>query len=231
MAKSVSIIKLRGTVDGLTFVRSRTYGDHVRTKRGTYKEAEVNDTLKQEIKNLISANVPAKIFKDAIDPYRGELMGGQLWQRLLSMFRKQLKEHGAFDFSKLPQFEIHTGYPFQRFLDVQPFIKSGKKKSVLDIRIAYDHHPGFTKTKYIDGYRLTVLGIFPDLKKKNAKTASVTSKTLELTGTLSPLITQLIVPFKATCYIICVKIEGCTQGVVSSTRTTQGMSVVGAGQI
>gem|GEM_PF-4226164 len=28
MAKSVSIIKLRGTVDGLTFVRSRTYGEH-----------------------------------------------------------------------------------------------------------------------------------------------------------------------------------------------------------
>ena len=36
MAKSQSILQLQGTLAGLTFVKSHTYGDHVRAKRGTY---------------------------------------------------------------------------------------------------------------------------------------------------------------------------------------------------
>lgn len=161
MAKSDSIIKLQGTIGGLTFVRSRTYGDHVRAKRGTYKSANVNEALKHESKTLLRANVPAKIFKDAIDPYRGELTGGMLWQRLVSMFRKELKEHGACDFAKMERFEIHADYPFKRFLHVEPTIKFEKKKSILKVDLRYDSHPRFVKAKSVSGYRLTVLAYFP----------------------------------------------------------------------
>lgn len=196
MAKSDSIIKLQGTIAGLTFVRSRAYGDHVRAKRGTYKKAEVNDALKQESKTLISANIPAKIFKDAIDPYRRTVTGGTLWRRLVSMFLKQLKNTGAIDFGKIGRFEIHADHPFDRFLFIQPTIKVAKEKPLLHVHIEYDHHPRF-KVKGINGYRFTVIGMFPDLKKRTAKTIAVESNTIGLSGIIKPLDVQLEIPAKA----------------------------------
>jgi hypothetical protein len=230
MAKSNSIIDLQGTFAGLTFVKSRTYGDHVRAKRGTQKRAKVNKAFEQESKTLLSANVPAKIFKDAIDPYR-DRKGGLLWQRLVSLFRKQHKDQGSFDFSKIERFEVDTDYPFERLLHVQPTIKSEKEKSILHVDIRYASHPRFLKSKYTDGYRLTVIGLFPDLKKKTAKTVAVASKVIALNGVIKPLQTQLDVPPKAKSFIVCIKIEGCTKGEMSNTRTTNGLCVIGSGEV
>lgn len=230
MAKSDSIIKLQGTIAGLTFVRSRAYGDHVRSKRGTYKRADVNEALKQESKTLVSANVPAKIFKNAIDPYRSNIMGGTLWQRLVSMFRKQLKDFGSIDFAKIERFEVHADYPFDRFLLLQPTITFEKKNYILHVNMEYDHHPKF-KVKDIDGYRFTVITIFPDLEKKTAKTVAVQSNVIGLSKNISPLQLQLKVPAKAKSFIVCVRIEGYVRDEVSSTRTTNGLCVFGSGVI
>ncbi len=229
MAKSNSIIKLQGTIAGLTFVRSRTYGDHVRAKRGTYKSVEVNEALKQESKTLLSANVPAKIFKDAIDPYRG-FMGGLLWQRLVSMFRKQIKDFGSIDFGKIDRFEVHHDYPFERLLHIQPSINLEKKKSLLHVQVAFSNHPKF-KARSIDGYTFTVIGIFPDLKNKTAKTLSVVSNIMRLDGDITPLDLKLDVPTKAKNFIVCIKVEGCIKGVVSDTRSTNGLCVIGSGVV
>jgi len=230
MAKTDSIIKLRGTIAGLTFVRSRTYGDHVRAKRGTYKNAGVNDTLKQESKVLVSANIPAKIFKDAIDPYRSNIMGGTLWRRLVSMFRKQLKDPGSIDFGKIGRFEIHADYPFERFLFVQPTIKVAKEKPLLHVHVGYDHHPRF-RVNGINGYRFTVIGIFPDLKKQTARTMAIESNVISLSGIIKPLDVQLEIPAKAKSFIVCIRIEGCIGNSVSDTRTTSGLCVFGSGEI
>jgi len=230
MAKSDSILALQGTIAGLTFVRSRAYGDHVRAKRGTYKKAEVNEALRQESKALLNANIPAKIFKDAIDPYRNNIRGGTLWQKLVSMFRKQLKNLGSIDFGKIERFDIHADYPFDRFLYLQPTIKLEKKKTRLDVHAEYDHHPRF-KVKSINGYRLTVIGIFPDLKKKTSKTLAVESSVLKLTGVIDPLHVQLEIPPKAKSFIVCIRIEGCIGNVVSNSKTTNGLSVFGSGMI
>ena len=48
MAKANSLITLRGTHDGITFVKSPTYGDHVRAARGTHKKAKVNAAFKAQ---------------------------------------------------------------------------------------------------------------------------------------------------------------------------------------
>jgi hypothetical protein len=231
MAKSKSIITLEGTFGDITFVKSRTYGDHIRAARGTHKKAEVNDAFKKESESLLSANVPAKIFKDAIEPYRDDFKGGLLWQRLVSMFRKQLRDHGSFDFSNMEPFEIHTDYPFERFLSVRPKIKLDPKKSLLHVYVVYDKHPRFNRSSFIDGYRLSVICIFPDLKKKTSKSVAAHSKIMALTGNVSPLNVQLDVPPKAKSFVVCIKIEGCLDGTVNSTPATKGLRVVGAGVI
>ncbi len=230
MAKSDSIIKLQGTIAGITFVRSPTYGDHVRAKRGTYKKAKVNDALKQESKTLVSANIPAKIFKDAIDPYRSNITGGTLWRRLVSMFGKQLKNTGAFDFGKIGRFEIDADQPFDRFLVIQPTIKVAKEKPLLHVHVEYDQHPRFSVNS-INGYRFTVIGMFPDLKKKAAKTIAAESNVISLSGIIKPLDGQLEIPAKAKSFIVCIRIEGCIGNSVSLTRTTSGLCVFGSGEI
>jgi hypothetical protein len=154
MAKSDSVINLRGTFGGITFVKSPTYGDHIRAARGTHKKAQVNDAFKKASARLLSANIPAKIIKDAIDPYRSDLMGGLLWQRLVSMFRKQLMNHGAFDFSNIEPFEIHADYPLERFLTLQPSITFDRKKYVLQVDIRYDRHPKFPRAHLLMGISL-----------------------------------------------------------------------------
>jgi hypothetical protein len=231
MAKSDSVINLRGTFRGITFVKSATYGDHIRAARGSHKKAEVNEAFKKESKRLQSANVPAKIIKDAIDPYRSDFTGGLLWQRLVSIFRKQLRDHGSIDFGKIKPFEIHDDYRFERFLILQSIIKFNSKKSVVHVDIRYDHHPTFKRSSSIDGYRLSVIGIFPDLMKKVATTAAVESEIMRLTGAVTPLSVELDVPVNAESFIVCVKIDGCSKGVVSNTRTTKGLRVVGAGAL
>jgi hypothetical protein len=231
MAKSQSIIKLQGTIGGLTFVNSSAYGDHVRARRGTYKPAVVNARLKQEGKMTVMANVPAKIFKDAIDPYRGQFVGGTLWSRLVSFFRKQIKTEGTFDFSKLKRFEIHERYPLDSFISAHSTVSTNKKKSKLEVEIRYNHHPQFKKVKYIDGYALTVIGIFPGLKKTPAQTSSVASKVFKMTGPISPFVAELNLPPKAKTYILCLKLEAYIKDRPSNTCTTTALCVIDSGKM
>ena len=72
MAKADSLITLRGSHGGITFVKSPTYGDHVRAARGTHKKAKVNAAFKKQSKKLVKANHPAQILRNAIDPYRND---------------------------------------------------------------------------------------------------------------------------------------------------------------
>jgi hypothetical protein len=208
MAKSKSILDHRGTYGGITFVKSRAYGAHIRTARGTFKKAKLNAACKQQSKQLIRANRPAKIFKDAIAAYRDGLEGGRLWRNLISMFNRQLEEFASFDFSKLQPFEIRPDYPFDRFLSVQPDMKVNKNKSALKVSAFYGKHPS-DKSTFIDGYKLTVIDVFPDLDKGTAKTVGVESEIMGLKGRAAPIEVQLDIPPGTTCFLVCIKIEGC----------------------
>jgi hypothetical protein len=231
MAKSTSLLALQGTLGLLTFVKSSAYGDHVRTKRGTYTKAVVNDALKRENKMIASANVPAKIFKDAIDPYRDDVPGGQLWQRLVSLFRRQLNDNGKFDFSRMNGFEIHDAHPVERILSLQPTVTADKKKCFLHVTIIYDRHPNFAKVKDIDGYKFTLIAIYPDLKNKTATTVSTESKIISLADPITPLTSKLQIPAKAHTFIVCIKIEACINDRMTKTITTTGLCVIGGGAV
>ncbi|HTE30055.1 MAG TPA: hypothetical protein VK666_06760 [Chryseolinea sp.] len=231
MAKSNSILGLQGTIDKLTMVRSRAYGDHVRSARGTQGEAPINESLKKEVAVITRSNRPAKILKDAIDPHRGALKGGQFWQKLVSTFRTQFNESGAFDFSNLPAIEIHKKYPLSRFISVKPEVNFDKRAHNLTVKVAYGTHPSFKKSKYIDGYRISVIGIFPDLKKGKVKSEEVFSDVIALTAKYAPITVNVPVPQKAKCYVLCLKVEGCVKGKENNTPATMGMMLFNTGKI
>ena len=231
MAKTKSVIAFQGTFDNITYVTSKVYGNHIRAARGTHKKATVNDAFKEESKRLLHANIPAKILKDAIEPYRDEVKGGLLWQRLVSMFKRQISDHGSFDFSKLKPFEVHANYPLERFMSVQTKVKPDREQSTLNVTVSYNTHPRFERSSFIDGYMLSVIIIFPYVKGRTAKIVAVHSKVIALTGEVPPLQVKLDIPPRAKTYILCVKLDGCMKGKVNDTPSTKGLRVVGAGLV
>lgn len=226
MAKSRSILGLQGTLSNLTFVDSRTYGEHVRVKRGTHKPADVNESFKENSNYLIGANGPARMIKTALDPYCKNFVYGQLWQRLVSLFRAQLKEHGRIDLSALEGLEVNVKYPLGRFLLMKASAVADATLATLQVTLFYDAPPQFKRSKHIDGYQLSVIALYPDIKTGIATTAMATSPLMELKSKVKELQFQLPLPPGAEVYLLCVKLEGMEQGRNPGGMATKGMRFV-----
>src|SRR5687768_14128650 len=153
MAKSKPKISLADVPPGMTLVRSRTYGDHVRAKRGTYKKVKLNAALKKGTEDIREANAAAKLFQDAVDPYRKGVVDKSLWPKLLSMFRLQQTTTGIVDFSQLEPFDFQTRYTLHKLLPVQVVTTYDDKTRTLRAVISYGSLPNFGKSR-VDGYKL-----------------------------------------------------------------------------
>jgi hypothetical protein len=113
LAKLNSLFRYDGTFGGVTVVRSRAYGDHIRKARTKFT---LSEEMKRSTEKLKLANVYAKAFKDAIDPYRRDFRDGQLWQRLVSLFKTQLSKEGKVDFKILDGQELNKIHPLGRII-------------------------------------------------------------------------------------------------------------------
>src|SRR5690349_22024861 len=182
MAKVSSFVKIGGTLFGLTFVDSKTYGKHVRAERGTYTPIKVNDAFKKMNGHLVAAQKPARIIKEAIDAYRHDFKGGMLWHRLVSLFTIQHKNCEGFDFKQLEGFEVYDKYPLQRFLKPDTTVTVQNETASLKVVLNYQHHPAFTGARFIDAYNLQVVGIFPNMATASAETVATSAQTISLEG-------------------------------------------------
>lgn len=230
MSKSKSKISLADVPPGMVLVRSRAYGDHLRAKRGTYKKARLNAALKKGTVLIGEANAAAKLFKDTIDPYREDLIETSLWPKLLSMFRRQQTETGMIDFGQLKPFEFHSRYTLDKLLPVQVVTSYDQNAQTLRAVISYQGLPHFRNSR-IDGYTLSAIVVFPDLKKMTAKTVVEESAILDLKGKQSPFDVSVSVPWRAKCFILCLRIDGYSAGKLHETIATKGMRVIAAGAI
>src|SRR5258706_370390 len=116
MAKLNSLFKYAGTFQGVTVVNSRAYGQHIRKAR---TEFTLNKEMKASSVVMKQANVYAKAFKDAIDPYRRHFRDGQLWQRLVSLFKTRLSKEGKVDFNVLDGEELNKIHPLNRIISTK----------------------------------------------------------------------------------------------------------------
>ena len=231
MAKADSLITLQGTYGAITFVKSPTYGYHVRAARGTHKKAKLNRACQEQSKKLVKANLPAQILRNAINPYRQDFRYGPLWQDLVSMTNHALGENGTFDFSKLEPFEIHPKYPLGRILSLTTTATVDPTRSNLQVTLSCEAPPTFDAPVIVDGYRLSVIAIFPDLKKQTAKTEAVHSNIIGLTEKVGPLPVEFSIPRSAKTFLVCVRIDGCKEGKLYGTLGTVGMRMMEAGRV
>lgn len=230
MAKSKSKLSLADVPADKTLVRSRAYGDHIRAKRGTYKKARLNPALKKATILIVEANAAAKLFKDAIDPYREGIVDKLLWQNLVSMLRKQQTVTGQTDMGQLKPFELHSRYTLHRLYPVQHDTSFDRKTRKLRSVIWSTGLPRFDKSG-IDSYKLTAIAVFLDLKKKTAKAVINESSVLPLKGKPAPFDVMISVPPGAKSFILSLRIDGWSKGKAYHTIASRGMAVIVAGSL
>jgi len=226
MAKSNSVLNLQGTIKGLTFVNSRAYEPHVRKARST---AEVNSVFKENSRQMTDANKPARLVKNAIDVYRQDFKGGQLWQRLVSHFKKEVKAEMPFQVAALKGMEVNENFPLSR-LFVWTTVGIESTEEMLHLDIDYSSHPNF-KRKYIDGYRFSAIAIFPDFQDDSAESVLEESEIIEFDTACKRLRFSFSVNRNVRQYLVCLKLEGCEGGVVCLGNVVKGMQIVAAGVI
>jgi len=225
MAKQKSLISFDGTFMGITHVNSRAYGEHVRAARGTHKPADINKAFKKSASDMVVSNLPAKMIKDALVPLRGNFGGGMLWQELVSLFKKQYKTDGAFDFTALNKCEIHKNYPLSRLITFSKVhAEVDTATGSLLLTLGYEGAFQF-KRNYIDGYRFSIQAIFPVMEDKMAYTEVQQLPVLPLLRKPQLHHFTFTIPAKATVVLFAVKLEGCVAGEEDKSHATKGMRI------
>ncbi len=110
MAKVRSIMKLSGTIGGITFVDSVAYGAHSRAKRGSITPITLAEGMKVSSSNQNEANLRAKLIFDAVNEFAPGFKDGKFWSRLISIFRKQKKAGNSYNYADFGEMEMRYDY-------------------------------------------------------------------------------------------------------------------------
>jgi hypothetical protein len=226
MANLDSLFKYDGTFRGVTVVNSRAYGDHIRKARTKFT---LNKEMKESAAVLGQANVYAKAVKDAIDPYRRDFRDGMLWQRLVSLFKKQLAEKGSADFSALKGHELNKAHPLGRLFSTQTTASQSEHMLNIHVTSRYSKDPTGGKA---DGYQQTLIVLFVD----DALKVQTFSESVYLSMKVDPGEQQLncVIPEGTKTAIVILKCNFSSNNKTLDMQKGMGMrveGVVGVGMV
>ncbi|MCS3797894.1 hypothetical protein [Niastella sp. OAS944] len=230
MAKSNNIVthELSGTIDNLTFVNSKAYGPHVRRKRGTDKEAVLNETMKESSNKLIHVNqIASLIFKSISSEHKD----GKLWRRLLSKLRLQLRDYNFNDVSCLFNLECHTTRTLEKmFLHLLDVKVHKIEKRQMHIHLNLPDTPLYDK-KYLKEFQISMHILYPDFENSKLKKEVACSDVLQKGNCAKAFSFAVPVPAKATEYAIFMKVTECEDGEALNYPQSTGMRCVAVGVI
>ena len=181
-----SIIKIKGKLGDHTYVSSPTYGDIVRSNRGSIKPAHVNSTLQQNAdRTSILNNTAGPIFR-ALDQHTSKIRHRQLWQQMLGRLRSSKGSTPGELLDAFVGLELNEKHPYQALFTIEPSIIL--QTFPKDLHIHYDPgrlHPTFPKA--VTHYRYGILAVFPTeadyyppAKAKGAKSQDLPISSSEL---------------------------------------------------
>lgn len=220
---------LNNTISDKVIVKSRTYGDHLRAKRGSKTEAKLNDSLQQSCLDLQMANKAAQLIKAQLDPFRTNFKGGLIWNKLVKNFKKQHSLKQPFSVIGLSDTEIWELYPLSRFgayYHVYTEINNGYIK----LNLSSSRHPNF-KRSFIDSYQISILVIFPDFHKMEAHTEVGVSDLIYNSSSPATVLFEIPIPPNYNQYLIILKLESTENGKLNDNVTVKGMKIISAGEL
>lgn len=224
MARNISkLIKLQGTILGLTFVKSKRYKDHVRSARGTFTPITINETFKESKQLLMRCNKRARILFTAL---RDEHRDGALWSKLVSIFFKRAKEGQKPDVKMFAGLECHSERTLDALTHGQYSVATVREGKKLRVTVALEKHPTCEDVKQPIGYYLTVLVLYPNFNKYTLVKEIARSELIRLDGPPVPVGFTLAAPSATAPYILLLGIVGMLHRQQES-KGFQGLAVVG----
>lgn len=218
-----SLIKIKGTLMGVTLVDSKRYGEHARAARGTYTPVTINNELVQSGERLQSSNRAAKLIFDAV---RDEHKDGGFWPDLLSVFRKQLKEDKRFSFKGLLNLECSKTHKLDTLLHRQFEIDAVSAANTLDVTVTLLQHPKWDRKLYLDGYQLGITAVYPDFDADTVCKATARTPVILFKEELTPLHFQLPMPATDAPWILFMHVAASRKGIVYDLPQHKGMAIV-----
>lgn len=233
MAKGSNFIthKLRGKLGNLQLVKDPRYGEYMRSARGTIKPALLNDECQASSKRMVEANAPAKAIYNAV---RNEHKDYFLWNRLVSVFRRQLKAGRAFHITDLKDLECSEKFQLDSLMLYTSYnIQIAKKDKHLCIDLAMDKHPDWS---YLDWkrpfqYRMSIIVVYPNLATGHFIKETAHGPITAFTAPVEPLSFEIPVPEQGERWLAFLLANVCEGGNPSGLARTKGMRVVGMGAL
>lgn len=226
MARDISkLIKLKGTIYGITLVDSKRYGRHARAERGTYTPITLNKTFKESKKLLMQCNKQAKIIFSAL---RDEHRDGELWNKLISIFFKQDKAGLKPDVAMLAGLECHEKRTLKALVNERYEVSVDRAGKKMHVTVTLQKRPHCDDVKHIEGYHLKLIGLFPNFSKLSIKKEMVQSALITLESKLAPVEFELPAPSAKAPYVLLLGIVGMLDKH-SDSRSFQGLAVVKTG--
>ena len=232
MAKGSNIVTngLSGNLHDLTFVNSKRYGPHVRSKRGTIKPAKLNAVMEKSSHLMARANVPAKAIFDAVRTIHKD---GELWNKLVVIFRQQLITGRAFHIDSLPDLECHEKFTLDKLICSTSYkISHQLQGDSLHIQLSLKTHPDWSYLgwKHRFQYRLSMVIVFPDLKTGRFEREIIHGPVSQFTNPVQPVSFEVSVPDPANEYLLFLLATACENGEAVEQSHVKGMRIVGAGR-
>lgn len=165
MARQKGIIKLKGTIGGITFVDSIAYDPHPRAARGTYTEAKINDVLQDNAdKSGKVGGLGSPILKH-LKAIETGFAPGNLWSRMTGrMFKaKSMKVPDLLE--SLKGIEINERYAYSKLFSVSPKLSFSVKRSRLMVEVEILSHAEFSRGVKASHYLCEVTVFFLDGKR------------------------------------------------------------------
>jgi hypothetical protein len=217
---------LQGTLQNMTFVNSKAYGDHVRNPRGTFKPAVLNETMEQSKTRLLQVNETASLIFKSICEHKD----GTLWPRLLSTLRRQLKETNHNNVHCLLNMECHAEHTLDKMLRSHWNVEAEVVKRQLNITLTLPEPPIYSK-KYLKQFQVSIHVIFPDLEKGKLKKEIAYSDILQKASCPKVFSFVIPVPAKSTEVAVFLKVTECKDGIALNYPQSTGMRCVTVGVI
>jgi hypothetical protein len=193
-------------------VKSKAYGLHERSPRGSKSKAVLNRAMKAHGKRLRDSTMPAKLITDALQPFRENFKGGMLWQRLVKHFAAQAKNGNAYSVTGIENWDFNSQYLTSRLMTVSVEVTPEDDFSNLEVGVNYTLSRRFLERKSdITAFRITLIFLFPDFRNNTNKTIPFVPPDKLLTD--SAIYSFIVrVPRHANSYLCCFKAEACKNG-------------------
>jgi len=224
MAKLISLFKYEGTFRGVTYVDSKTWGEHIRAKRGTHTPVEINEAFKKSGSQTPTANHHAKAIRDLFLPYISDFKDGKMWSRLLSFFKKQLSS-GETDLTKLAAFEFHNQHRLYHLVSRDVSVTESSQNNALEI-MATTKRCLNQLTEQVDSFQQTLVSTF--------YTADLQGITAYADAAIFPFEKDLMhehrtsfdIPDDAAIAVVALKCDLLEDGQPMKHPSTRGMEIV-----